>query len=292
MSFPPEIRPMPSRFRNPVGKYRIHRGPTCIHCGLCADLCPRGVHRRLGKKMLPPKDEFCIGPSCQEKDYYCISRCPQGALRMAINANLKAFTDYRWPADLLLATWQQAETGKVPYADLEYRVGSSRGGFDRLRLRLPREIRLSSPEEEIFTAVGRDLRREVPMKRLDPQYGFVNLVSALASTQVWFNSAFHRDAFQAAAKALLAKMPDFVPPDLADSLSARSRVMPPGVNLKPFDFNRFIALISVEPHDDLVTALNRSLIAISGFLNFTLKIAALDGVQYPAHGINFVDVVH
>jgi glycosyltransferase involved in cell wall biosynthesis len=73
-----------------------------------------------------------------------------------------------------------------------------------------------------------------PGKRLDPQYGFANLVSALASTQVWFNSAFHRDAFQAAAKALLAKMPDFVPPDLGDSLSARSRVMPPGVNLKPF----------------------------------------------------------
>ena len=71
-------------------------------------------------------------------------------------------------------------------------------------------------------------------KRVDPQWGFVNLVSALASTEVWFNSAFHRDAFHGAVRALLAKMPDFVPPDLVETLAARSRVMPPGVNLKPF----------------------------------------------------------
>jgi len=77
-----------------------------------------------------------------------------------------------------------------------------------------------------------------PGRRLDPQYGFVNLVSALASTQVWFNSAFHRDAFQAAVKALLAKMPDFVPVDLADAIASRSRVMPPGINLKPFAAGR------------------------------------------------------
>jgi glutamate synthase domain-containing protein 2/ferredoxin len=144
---------MPSRFRNPIGKYKIHRGPTCIHCGLCGDLCPQGVHRRLGKKMLAPKDEFCVGPSCQKNEYYCIARCPQGALRMVINPNLQALTDYRWPADLLLSTWQQAETGKVPEADVEYRVGRSGGGFDRLRLRLPGRIDLSFPEEEISTAI-------------------------------------------------------------------------------------------------------------------------------------------
>jgi glutamate synthase domain-containing protein 2/ferredoxin len=153
MSFPPEIRRMPSRFRNPIGKFKIQRAAACIHCGLCGDLCPRGVHRRLGKKMLPPKDELCVGPSCQEKEYYCISRCPQGALRMVLNPNLQALTDYRWPADLLLSTWRQAETGTVPDADLEYRVGRSGGGFDRLRLRLPGQVNPSSPEEEISTAV-------------------------------------------------------------------------------------------------------------------------------------------
>ncbi len=39
MSFPPEIRPTPSRFRNPIGKYKVHRGPSCVHCGLCTNQC-------------------------------------------------------------------------------------------------------------------------------------------------------------------------------------------------------------------------------------------------------------
>jgi len=73
-----------------------------------------------------------------------------------------------------------------------------------------------------------------PQERRDPQYGFLNLSSALASSQAWFSSEFHRDEFLRAARALLAKMPDFVPPDLVDSLAARSRAMAPGMNLQPF----------------------------------------------------------
>ena len=138
MSFPPETKRTPSRFRNPLGKYKIHRTAACVHCGLCAELCPTGVHRRLGKKMLPPLDERCIGPSCKKNEFCCIARCPKGALRLALNPSLQALRDYRWPADLLLATWQQAETGSLPWTDLEYRVGNSGGGFDRLRLRLPK----------------------------------------------------------------------------------------------------------------------------------------------------------
>ena len=188
MSFPPEIRRMPSRFRNPLGKYKVHRGPACIHCGLCADLCPMGVHRRLGKKMFLPKDEFCIGPSCQENEYFCISRCPRGALAMVISPNLQALTDYRWPADLLLSTWQQAETGKVPYADLEYRVGLSGGGFDRLRLRLPERINISSFAEEISTAIPLNRREDerpqvwigVPFYGGGMSFGSVSLNTMLA----------------------------------------------------------------------------------------------------------------
>jgi len=77
-----------------------------------------------------------------------------------------------------------------------------------------------------------------PGRRLDPQYGFINLASCLASTEVWFNSAFHRDAYHAALRALLAKMPDFVPADLVDGLAAKSRVVPPGMDLQPFAAGR------------------------------------------------------
>ncbi|HXZ38207.1 MAG TPA: glutamate synthase-related protein [Thermodesulfobacteriota bacterium] len=150
----PEIKRAPSRYRNPIGKFKVQRDKGCTHCGLCAELCPRGVHQRLGKKMLSPRDEWCIGPSCQKNEYYCIRRCPQGALRMAVNPNLQALRDHRWPADLLLSNWQQAETGGVPYSDLEYRIGRSGGGFDRLRLRFPRIPPGGLPaEEEVSTAL-------------------------------------------------------------------------------------------------------------------------------------------
>ncbi len=133
----PQIKKAPSRFRHPIGKYKIYRGKECQHCGLCAQLCPQGVHQQLGKKMLAPKDEFCLGPSCKNYEFCCLQRCPRGALRLLLNPNLQALKDYRWTPDLLIATWQQAETGNLPYTDVEYRVGESGGGFDRLRFRFP-----------------------------------------------------------------------------------------------------------------------------------------------------------
>jgi glutamate synthase domain-containing protein 2 len=41
--------------------------------------------------------------------------------------------DLRWPTELILATAEQARTGRPPTSGLEYRVGRSGGGFDRLR---------------------------------------------------------------------------------------------------------------------------------------------------------------
>jgi glutamate synthase domain-containing protein 2 len=58
-----------------------------------------------------------------------------------------ALGDMRWTADLILATWMQAETGHPPENELEYRVGRSGGGFDALAFRfLPKEQWI--PEQE------------------------------------------------------------------------------------------------------------------------------------------------
>ncbi len=45
---------------------------------------------------------------------------------------IRAMGDARWTADLLLATWEQGETGAPPTHELEYRTGASKGGFDKL----------------------------------------------------------------------------------------------------------------------------------------------------------------
>ena len=159
MPFLPPIKKTPSRFRHPISKYKIYRGKKCRHCGLCAQLCPQGVHQQLGKRMLAPYDELCWGPSCREYGFCCLIRCPQGALSISVNPSLAALGDYRWTPDLLIATWQQAETGTLPYTDVEYRIGESGGGFDRLRFRFPHQIN----EQQILSEDDPNL--SIPLNR-------------------------------------------------------------------------------------------------------------------------------
>jgi glutamate synthase domain-containing protein 2 len=60
-----------------------------------------------------------------------------------------AMGDARWTADLILATWMQAETGRPPDNGLEYQVGRSGGGFDALSFKfLPREQWI--PEQDLI----------------------------------------------------------------------------------------------------------------------------------------------
>ena len=67
----------------------------------------------------------------------------------------------------------------------------------------------------------------------DYQYAFTNLTTALAADAVWFNSAFHRDAFLEAMESLLRRMPDFQPMGSVERVRAKSSVHPPGVHDAP-----------------------------------------------------------
>jgi len=72
--------------------------------------------------------------------------------------------DFRWPTALLLASQQQARTGRPPTGELEHRVGASEGGFDRLAFtfeleRDPREVIAADPAEYDF---------RLPLNRREP----------------------------------------------------------------------------------------------------------------------------
>ena len=64
-----------------------------------------------------------------------------------------AMGDARWTADLILATWTQAETGRPPENGLEYRVGCSGGGFDVLAFRFLSQEQWVPEQEAIDTSI-------------------------------------------------------------------------------------------------------------------------------------------
>jgi glutamate synthase domain-containing protein 2/NAD-dependent dihydropyrimidine dehydrogenase PreA subunit len=171
------IKPAPPRYRNELAKYIIHRSADCIMCGKCVEVCPQGVHimKEGYKYFAAPHQHTCIGPACQKTDHYCVDLCPQKALRLVENPMMKLLGDYRWPADLILATWKMAETGEPPSPDYgyDYECGASEGGFDRIRFKFPEKPPVELREDEIDTTLELNRRNDGrPQIKLDvPWYG-------------------------------------------------------------------------------------------------------------------------
>ncbi|MFH5806085.1 DUF3524 domain-containing protein [Alienimonas sp. DA493] len=75
--------------------------------------------------------------------------------------------------------------------------------------------------------------RPAEAARRDEHFAFTNLTAALSAEAVWFNSAFHRDAFLAAAERLCGRLPDAPPRDAAARIEAKAAVLPPGIEPPP-----------------------------------------------------------
>jgi glutamate synthase domain-containing protein 2 len=80
-----------------------------------------------------------------------------------------AMGDSRWPAELILATWHQAATGRPPANGLEYKVGKSGGGFDQLGFKFLSKDRSKPETESINLAIplnrrgfGKEIEISVP----------------------------------------------------------------------------------------------------------------------------------
>ncbi|MBI5202498.1 MAG: hypothetical protein HY925_12980, partial [Elusimicrobia bacterium] len=144
-----------------VPKWRVRYTKDCVDCGLCLPACPYDVHQRKpGTLKLGIPDDFgCIGAACETAHPvgpdgvfgygYCVRQCPTDAIRIEKNPEWETLGDPRWSADLLFATWTAAETGRYPRnSGLEYRVGNSGGGFDKLRFKFKRSRyeRVREPE--------------------------------------------------------------------------------------------------------------------------------------------------
>ncbi len=77
-----------------------------------------------------------------------------------------------------------------------------------------------------------------PGEKRDLHYGFINFVSALRADGVFFNSAYHQDAFFDELPRMLKHFPDYNELWAVDALRAKSRVLPLGLDLARFDAHR------------------------------------------------------
>ena len=108
-----DVRPCLPRYRNELGKFRVHRASTCKQCGRCVEVCRYGVHTRPDgyRLIIRPLDYRCIGPDCEKSDACCLQTCPQNALSLTTNPAFETLGDCRWTPELITSTWQMAETG-------------------------------------------------------------------------------------------------------------------------------------------------------------------------------------
>lgn len=185
----------PSRFRNALGKYKVLRSKACIACGKCAEVCEWGVHKKGAREMLIPRSYRCNNPQgCKAKDKYCVDHCPVGALKVGLDPLWETFGDCRWTNELIVSTWIQAETGYPPKQNLEYKVGASGGGFDKIDIKFPP----SSPHESLSLD---EFDLSIPLNRRDdgrPQvvigfpgygggmsFGSVSLATMISRARAW-----------------------------------------------------------------------------------------------------------
>lgn len=78
-------------------------------------------------------------------------------------------------------------------------------------------------------------------KERDNHFGVSQLVSGLAATRLVFNSQYNLDSFYGAARTLLARLPDRVPPGWVETLEQKSEVLGVPLALPQLDDDIFTA---------------------------------------------------
>ena len=67
-------------------------------------------------------------------------------------------------------------------------------------------------------------------QEFDFHFVLTNLITALAATEVWFNSSYHQDIFLDELQGFLKRMPDFQPFEAIEDIRNKSLVRHPGIH--------------------------------------------------------------
>ncbi len=186
-----------SRFRNKLSKYRVVITDACTDCYQCVDACRFGALQKTSESGVMVKPEPCRGPGvCRSQGSFCVDACPEDAIMVGLNPLWNTFGDPRWTPDLIVSTWDQAETGTVPYdSGLEFTKGESGGGFDRIELNFPEKpppedlrpenIDLSIPLNRREESKRPGVRIGMPMYGGGMSFGSISLATMLSRARAY-----------------------------------------------------------------------------------------------------------
>ncbi len=115
----------------PVGKSGIiDWEEDCLKCTTCVKKrCLYNVFKDRTydtRTMVDSMDYQC--KSC----FSCIQNCPRGVLSKTVNPEFYKLGDDYWKPEMILSTWFQSETGKIPVSGAGYRGPFSGPGFDSM----------------------------------------------------------------------------------------------------------------------------------------------------------------
>jgi hypothetical protein len=124
--------PTPARFRR-VGKFgNVDWREDCSRCTNCVKLrCLYDVYRHeaaYNRNPLAPVDPWDECKACLS----CVQGCTKGLLSVSVNPEFLDLGDEYWKPDILLTTWNQSDTGKIPVSGAGYRGRFHGPGFDSI----------------------------------------------------------------------------------------------------------------------------------------------------------------
>jgi len=124
------VRPASPRFPAHGKSTVLDWGEGCVRCTHCVkETCPYHAfdQRDFDKASLTDTiDSFC--KNC----FRCVQGCPRELVVKTLNPLYEDMGDPYWTPDILLSTWYQAETGKIPVSGAGYGGPFSGDGFDSI----------------------------------------------------------------------------------------------------------------------------------------------------------------
>ena len=176
----------PGRFHR-IGKFGgIDWREDCSRCSNCVK--PRCCFDVYGHESAHNRDPLANAATLYECKacFSCVQGCTKGLLSLSLNPEFLDMGDEYWKPDMILSTWNQADTGKIPVSGAGYRGPFHGSGFDSIWTDMSEIVRPTRDgihgREYISTSV--DIGPKPMRLRFSPEGKLLSLSSPLLEIQV------------------------------------------------------------------------------------------------------------